>query len=756
MKKHLSFAIIVGIVFNLAAVQAFGDEKTKDDIVIKAAAVAGAEFVGATAKSSKFTEYRDVPNGFIFQAFDLSLVKGTRYLTLRADKIRQRDGRYTLALGDEGLFKAGFTWDKIPHRYSFTAQTLYGRMPAPAPGPGVFNGPGIYYYGLSDELQSVIQGAADYNSARALLSGFLTGVHGIELGLQRNKGTLNLEYTPSVPLTFSLDASRETRKGNRAIGATFGLNNAVEMPEPIDFVTTDLTAKVELVKSWGLVRGGYDLSVFDNENKAMIWDNPYRLTDQTYAGAYSNGDATSRGQMALWPSNNAQKLFFNGLVKILKTTRLTGAFSYGVFSQNAPLLPFTINSALAVPNVADPTLPFYSGALEAPRPTSEARAHVLSVDLTLNSSLFRTKFASGHLNVGFRSYGFANKTTPLDLPGFAVADQVWTAQDNPIEPYSYWRSKAFADFSLSLVANTSLKLGYSRTWIERRQGVQVEGEPEDKSHEDTYKVSVDTNPVDWFLVRVSLLSSKRVRALDGVEVIYPTFNFKRYYDANRDRTAINFLLGFTPFKNLDLELSYMRGDDTFPTADYGLKDDRFHSYSVDLSYALGKRASFYGFFCYELYKTNQADRQSAASFSTSPADDWTALLKDRVDTVGGGYRMVLVKSKLNLDISYSLSRIKGTADFFSPPGGSPDVALNFTNNNLDTTKLETLKTELQWKLTSRLSTVFGYWYEQYDLSDIVRNNAGVDFVVTGFGMYLGALEPGYKYHVGSVRFIYSW
>jgi hypothetical protein len=257
-------------------------------------------------------------------------------------------------------------------------------------------------------------------------------------------------------------------------------------------------------------------------------------------------------------------------------------------------------------------------------------------------------------------------------------------------------------------------------------------------------------------VRVSYLNSRRTRNLDAIDAIYPTFNFKRYYDANRNRDAVNFLLGFSMIKNLDLEVSYMRGVDTYPTADYGLKDDSFNTYSADLTYALGKSASVYGFYDYELYSANQASRQSGAAFSTNPADDWSALLKDKVDTVGGGFNTVLVKNKLNLDLTYSYSKVKGTAHFYSPPGGSPNLAVDFTNNNLDTTSLQTLKAEFLWKVARRLSIAFGYWYEQYNLSDIVRNNAQVDLVVTGFGMYLGAIEPGYKYHVGSVKFIYSW
>ena len=756
MKKHLCVTLLIGMVLAVAARPAPAEDKPQDQLQIKAQAIGGAEFVGEVQRSSKFTEYRDVPQGFVLDVFTLSLTKGSRYLTLSAEKIRQRDGRYGISAGDYGTFKANFTWDKIPHRYSFFAETLYVPMAAPAAGPGVFNGPGIYYYGLSDQIQSALQNAGSYDAARALLSGYLTGVHGIDLGLQRNKGTLNLEYTPSVPLTFSLDGSRETKKGTRAIGASYGLKDAVEMPEPIDSVTTDMKAKVEYAKPWGTVQAGYYASIFDNENKAMIWDNPYRLADQTYATAYQNGDGTSRGQMALWPSNNAQQVFFNGVFKPLKYTRITGTFSYGVFSQNDRLLPYTINSTLAVANVADPTLPFYAGALEAPRATAQAKADVTSFDLGLNSRLLRTDVFSLYLNAGFRYYDFNNKTTPLDSPGFAVADQIWTAQDNPIEPYSFMRSRAYADLSVNLVENTSLKFGYASSWVERRIGAAIEGPEEDRSHENTFKVSADTNPVDWFLVRVSYLNSRRTRNLDAIDAIYPTFNFKRYYDANRNRDAVNFLLGFSLVKNLDLEVSYMRGVDTYPTADYGLKDDSFNTYSADLTYALGKSASVYGFYDYELYSANQASRQSGASFSTNPADDWSALLKDKVDTVGGGFNTVLVKNKLSLDLTYSYSKVKGTAHFYSPPGGTPNLAVDYANNNLDTTSLQTLKAEFLWKVARRLSIAFGYWYETYNLSDIVRNDARVDLVVTGFGMYLGAIEPGYKYHVGSVKFIYSW
>jgi hypothetical protein len=58
-------------------------------------------------------------------------------------------------------------------------------------------------------------------------------------------------------------------------------------------------------------------------------------------------------------------------------------------------------------------------------------------------------------------------------------------------------------------------------------------------------------------------------------------------------------------------------------------------------------------------------------------------------------------------------------------------------------------------VTGSLAAVFGYWYEAYTLDDIVRNDVAVDYAAAG-AIFLGALEPGYRYHVGSLRLVYSW
>jgi MtrB/PioB family decaheme-associated outer membrane protein len=738
MKKTLSLILILGIVFSLSVLSSAAEEKEKDGVKIRAKAVAGTEGVFDNGRSSKFYEDRDIPKGFFFSLLDIHVEKGNKYLNFNASRIRQADARYEVSFGDYGKYNLNFEWDKMPHRFSFDGKTLYNYDEDEHTG----------FYTLSDQIQAdaqnavgdgVINANAKMGIARTLISKFLTGAHPVGLELQRNKGTLDFSYNPSVPLSVDLNISREERKGARPLGASLGFSHVIELPEPVDFKTTNLDANLEYTKKWGTVRAGVYYSAFDNQVQTLIWDNPYRITDQTYSGAYSNGNGSVQGRMALAPSNTAMKFYLRGSFKLLNSTRLSGTVSYGTFRQNEALLPYTINTALAA---------IQTDAFNVPRETAKAKANIASTDFSLTSKIIKNVY----LNAGVRYYNFDNRTEELSIPGYSRFDQVWEEVPSAVEPYKFAHTTVFGDVSFNWLENTSFKVGYSLDSIKRKLGEEDEG----KSDEGTFKASVDSNLTDWLLFRVSYQMAKRDWSLEGEKDIYaPGFNFKRYHEADRDRNGVNVLIDLLLIKNLDVTGSFMLGRDKYPQSDYGLKKDDFTIYGLDLSYSFAPSASIYGFYSRELYEGDQASRQSGAVISTDPRNDWTATLKDTVDTLGGGLTYALIKNKLSLDLSLSSSKAEGKADLFSPPGGTPDTAKNF-DRKLDATTLQSLKASLRYKLRADFSVVLGYWYEQYKLEDITRNDWRVDMLATGFAMYLGALEPGFDYHVAYLKFIWSW
>ena len=131
-----------------------------------------------------------------------------------------------------------------------------------------------------------------------------------------------------------------------------------------------------------MLRVAYNGSWFDNLADPLVWDSPLRLDDSRRA--------PGRGRMSLWPSNSAQTISFGGYTKLAHKTQVTGFFSYGLWSNDEPLQPFTINSAL--PPIA------------LPRANADAEAHVFSTNLNLR----RTPPTDWRFGARFRNYTYDN------------------------------------------------------------------------------------------------------------------------------------------------------------------------------------------------------------------------------------------------------------------------------------------------------------------------------------------------------------
>ncbi|HSA96302.1 MAG TPA: MtrB/PioB family decaheme-associated outer membrane protein [Acidobacteriota bacterium] len=736
--KKTSFAIVLtGLALGLVPGSILAQDKKEEELKVNGSVAVGVQAVSEVERSSKFFEYRDVPRGAYVPFLSLDLTKGAKYFYLEAMRPAQRDQRVLAGFGKHGTFSLDLGYAETPHRFSFAGATPYVEA-----SPGVFT--------LNDVIRAAAEAlvptgtSTNIAAARALVSSFLASAGPIDLGLLRKKATLDFSYTPSIPFTFNVAGSYETRTGNRPYGASLGFSNAIEVPEPIHYKTANVDTSLEYDRKWGMLRAGIFASLFDNDVQTLYWDNPYRITDSTYGSAYSAGNGTAHGQMALWPSNDAVKFYLSGTFKPVKGTRISAAASFGTFNQNQSLLPFTVNTAIPA---SDPAA---ANALSAPRETAMAKADITSLDLTLHSRIVK----SVTLTAGFRYYDFANKTEELDMPdGYARLDQVWEAIPIAIEPYSYSRSRLFGDVNVNVLKNTSFVVGYSVYDVHRQLG-HAEAE-KDKTSEGTFKIAFDSVPLDWLNLRVSYINADRDWSLNDSWYAYiPSFNFKRYFEADRKRQAVNALVGLTPVDRFDIQLSYSLGRDDYPHSDYGLTRDDFDMYGVDISYAFAKNQVLYGFYNHEAYDADQAARQSGATFSTNPADDWTANIKDTIDTFGVGQMFEIVPDKLRFNLSGSFSKAVGSSFLDSPPGGTPNTAVNF-GAPLDATTWWTTQANFKWRMSKSLSVVLSYWYEQYNLSDIVRNDAAVDYASAG-AIFLGALEPGYKYHVGSLKFVYTW
>ena len=144
----------------------------------------------------------------------------------------------------------------------------------------------------------------------------------------------------------------------------------------------DFTIGTEWTDTKNMLRVGYSGSWFDNLADPLVWDSPLQLDDAS--------GLPGRGRMSLWPSNSAQTISFGGYTKLAHKTQVTGFFSYGLWSNDEPLQPFTINSALA--------------PIALPRSNADAEAHVFSTNLNLTSR----PTTDWRFGARFRNYTYAN------------------------------------------------------------------------------------------------------------------------------------------------------------------------------------------------------------------------------------------------------------------------------------------------------------------------------------------------------------
>ncbi|HYH47427.1 MAG TPA: MtrB/PioB family outer membrane beta-barrel protein, partial [Thermoanaerobaculia bacterium] len=229
-------------------------------------------------ESAKFQEYRDLDSGFL-AALGLhgESGDGERGFDFAAAQVGRDDARYTLAYGLSGRYGILLDYNKIPHRFGNNARLLWTETR-----------PGIYE--IADPVQGQLEGAVAQQFAADrtgvnfafldnLLAPHLATAQRTDIALQRDRTLARVDLGRLGRLAWGLEYTHENRTGNRPYGASFGFNNVTELPEPIDYDTTNAQLAGEWNGRRGGLRFGYRYSLFENQVRTLIWDNPFRLTD---------------------------------------------------------------------------------------------------------------------------------------------------------------------------------------------------------------------------------------------------------------------------------------------------------------------------------------------------------------------------------------------------------------------------------------------------------------------------------------------
>jgi MtrB/PioB family decaheme-associated outer membrane protein len=741
--------------------------------------------------SSKFLEYRDVPQGPVASSLALQGRKGAWRYELFGRDVTQKDQRY-FGWADNGTVRVDVSYLGIPHNFGNG-------------GKSILNPTTDNEWRLSDTLQRAHQDIIAVTPGTGINFAFLSGLvapslaaapANVDLKLLRGRTTLAFSVTPGDS-DFEVGVSyfHERRSGTRAAnGTSFGFGNVVETPEPVRYVTQDLALNAAYKGDWGVARAALRFNDFGNAFDTFAFDNPFRATDGTDGNAYQAPGGSSKngpvfGLMSLPPDNRAVMESVGATIKLGSRTRLSADATLGQWTQDEdPLLPWTTNTAILTPGG--------ERATTAPLPAATLGGKIGT--LALNAFVHTRLTDDLGLNARYRRYDHDNKTPRYRLEdGYVRFDAVWEEIPRITVPYGY-TSDTLDAYATYQVGIAGLEAGFKHNRMKR-----TFRETEDTT-ENVFRLAADLRRDWWSLRGLAEFGSRDFDGYDAVrgeeesflhvpgEVALPANQtvLRRYDQAKRDLTRLGGQVEVSPgsgkFTALasyvhtkieydqspvvcqDVEL--FSGQAAFcpggQQAPLGLVDDGYDSFTLEANLAPSARASFFAFYTWEDGDILQHGRQSAGSLNFNPNDVWAANITTRGNSFGAGADFTLVPDKWFLGLFGRYQDIDGNNLLSLLPGYSTSIYSNpllagctgtgdaaCAIREFDDTRLAYVTASLRYQLGKNWTAGLGIGYEDYQMEDAQTENA-LNYMPASF--FLQADNRDYRAWVGALSLSYHW
>ncbi len=676
--------------------------ETRSEIEIGLGSVSDASF--------RFGKYNGLETDGIFGVFRFDLGERGPYNGDSADYWRLTGsdlGLESLSLqyerGTQGDYRVFLEYDQLPVMRSDTSQTI-------------FNGAG------GTDLTLPAGWVADVNTAG--MTQLLPALQDVDIGHERHRFRLGFDKVLESRWDVKTNYRHETKEGIKTVGAVVGNSGgnprAVILPEPVDYVTQNFDVTLGYAGPEKQFQFGYSLSLFNDNNQSLIWQNPWSAISGWDAAA---GFPTGEGQLGLPPDNQSHQITASGGYRISDNTRLTADLALGRMTQDETFLPYTVNPTLA----AGITRPL-------PRDSLDGRIDTLLVNLRLAARPTHAFHWSASLHRDDRD----NKT-PRDEYVYIGGDsqaQNTAADSNRRrfnEPYSYMQDQLRIDAGHKIFSHAEITAGY-----ERNETGRTFSEREEQA-EDIYRMGLQSNLFDTLSAGARLEHARRRGSvyvgeepfLSGYSPGYTSTvpggwenhpDLRRYFLADRMRDKVTLFATWMPAEKLTLGLNANHAQDDYDGSAMGLTDSRSNSYTLDVAYVVSETLTSYVFYTYEALRSDQGGRQfntlapGKLVQAADPTLDWFVAHRDHMETVGIGVKKSFVNKKLDVGVDYlhadsraAVSVATGSALIAAP---LPDVVA----------RLNTLSLYGTWQLQADLSVKARYLMERYKSADWAIDN----------------------------------
>lgn len=730
-------------------------------VTVTGSVTQGVTQVDNNSNSSKLTEYRDLDDAYVVKqlAFDAYDAGSRWYFTLGGVNVGRADQTIDAVMGARGRWRLSALWNETPHNYSNKALTPYTQT-----SPGVFEVAAtipVTFKKLATAAADTAGVVATDDLVAAYQAQFL---HATPLAVQTRQGHFGFDWFATDALKLAVAFDRQTKLGLKSTFGPIGdrpprtLN--VQLTEPVDSRTSDITLALEHDGRGYQVRAEYLYSDFANGIDTLRWENVWAsaLPGASY-DVWDRAVATY-GARPLAPDNRYHNATFSGGLELPYDSRLTATAAYGRMEQDATLLPYA-----TVDIVANKTLPrqtadasintFHVAAdyVIAPAPGLNLRAFYRQYDLTNDTPSGNWQYVTSDTPNLTGTVSFVNKRVSL--------------------PVAWDRQNIGADLTWRLPARSSLMFGYEREAMGRDHR-------EADTTEQMFRATLRMKPATWMTLQGRYVYGLRdggeydnevthegywYTQADGVDNNNPALTFDNHPDmrrfdvSDRTRQQLDVRVNLTP-RDLVAISAYVRyrKDDfdsevapsqpllgtglaeqaaTTPGDQLGWLEDTRLRYGVDVFMQPSSRVTLNAFVAkdagtsfhrsLEFNENNKANPSGIATAELGPwtraGSQWTADFDDQTVSGGVGATLQLVPEKVALiaDYTMSLADIDIVYEGFGVTNynGAPFAANHqfaFSTPPAITEDQQVLNVRLEFPVKA-FTAIVGYSYETYSLTD---------------------------------------
>ena len=631
---------------------------------------------GDNSDKSRYVRYQDMRDGGTLDRFRFFKDTNAYGINLQADHVGYLDQRFFGSYNNFGTVKATFEWNQMPLFYSDATQTLYSQS-----SPGVFTLPTGLQTGLQNKTLTLQQAAA--------------GASAFDIQSKRSVANFNLLYNAAPNVDFNVTVKNTLRNGAQPMSVGFGFSGVPEeLAAPVDTRTTEFGTSLQYGNDRGYAKLAYDGSFFRNNVATLTWANPMRALDSATAGP-------ANGRLALWPNTDQNTVSASaGLNKLPGRSHVTGMVSYSAMSNNDPLIPYTINSAIPSPTLF--------------RNTADVNAKVTAMNFLFTSRPVNTLWFSAR----YRQYEFNNQTNPFVVSQAVTYDYSLSTVNMTSEPLGYTRHTFDADTSYSPVSFIGLRAGYTREVIDRSYRFI------DTTTEDVGRASIDLTGTSWVTLRGVYEHAKRVGTPTTPAEILALGEqpgLGQYDIANRNRDRVTGIVIVTPVSALSFNASAGRLKDEYPTSYFGLRNGDNNVYTVGFdAVPIDNRVNFGLSYGYERNNALQASRYAGHVASGlppaffDPRDDWFDNSADTSRTVNGSIDILKFIPKTDVKLAFDYTKSDSTYTYslapvtvLATPQPLPAVTNELTRGIVD----------VLYHLSAHLGAGLSYVFDKYTVND---------------------------------------